>query len=60
VRVIATAPGDALKTPVVYPVGLKTGLGERAEAAEAFLGFLKDAEAAKVFTAYGFKVIQAK
>jgi len=57
VKVIAIAPEETLKTPVVYPVGLKTGLGEQAEAAEAFFGFLKDMDAARVFAYYGFKVI---
>ena len=57
VRVIAAATGDMLETPVVYPVGLMTGLGDRAEAAQAFLDFLKSPEAASVFASYGFKTI---
>jgi molybdate transport system substrate-binding protein len=55
VRVIATAPEGALKSPVVYPVGLRSELGEKAEAATAFLDFLKSSEAARVFANYGFK-----
>jgi molybdate transport system substrate-binding protein len=55
VRVIATAPEGTLKTPVIYPVGLQPGLGDKAEAAEAFLAFLKGAEALEVFKSYGFK-----
>ena len=57
VRVIAVAPEDALDTLVIYPVGLKTDLGDKAEAATAFLDFLKSPEAAKVFESYGFKVL---
>lgn len=55
VRVIASAPEGTLKTPVVYPVGMQAGLGEKAEAAEAFLEFLKSPAALKVFEEYGFK-----
>jgi len=55
VRVIATAPEGTLTTPVVYPVGLQPGLGDKAEAAEAFLGFLKGDDALEVFKSYGFK-----
>jgi len=57
VRVIAIAPEGTLKTPVVYPVGLKPELGEQADAAKAFLDFLKGSIAAKVFESYGFKVL---
>ena len=57
VRVIAVAPDGSLQAPVVYPVGLKTDLGGQAEAATAFLGFLKSSDAAKIFESYGFKVL---
>ena len=57
VKVIATAPVGMLKTPIVYPVGLQTGLGEKAEAAEAFMSFLKGLDALRVFSAFGFKTI---
>jgi len=57
VRVIAVAPEMALKTPVVYPVGLSADIGGQAEAAEAFFSFLKSPEAAYVFTGYGFKTL---
>jgi len=57
VRVIAVAPEGTLKSPVVYPVGLKTDLGGKEESATAFLEFLKSPEAASVFESYGFKVI---
>ena len=57
VRVIAVAPEGSLEKPVVYPVGLATDLGDRAEAADAFLDFLKSSGAAKVFEKYGFKVL---
>ena len=57
VRVIAVAPEGSLEKPVVYPVGLAADLGDRAEAATVFLDFLKGSGAAKVFEAYGFKVL---
>ena len=55
VKVIATAPAEALKTPVYYPVGLQTDPGDKAEVAEAFMSFLKSPEALDVFRSYGFK-----
>ena len=55
VRVIASAPEGSLETPVVYPVGLQTGLGDKEETATAFYGFLKGPEALSVFGSYGFK-----
>ena len=57
VRVIAAAPEGSLEQPVVYPVGLAMDLGDRAEAANTFLRFLKGSDAAKVFEKYGFKVL---
>ena len=57
VEIIAEAPEDSLKTPVVYPVGLiedaEASDADR-EAAEAFLEYLQTEEAMKVFEAYGF------
>ena len=55
VLVIAAAPEGTLKTPVVYPVGLQAGLGDKAEAAETFLAFLKSPQVLEVFKSYGFK-----
>jgi len=55
VRVIAVPPEGSLKTPVVYPVGLMTGLGDKAEAAQALIEFLKSPEALEVYEKYGFK-----
>ena len=57
VRVIAIAPAGTLQTPVVYPVGLLANLGDREEAAAAFLKFLKSDDAAMIFTDYGFKTL---
>ena len=57
VRVIAIAPAGTLQTPVVYPVGLLADLGDREEAATAFLKFLKSDDAAMIFTDYGFKTL---
>ena len=57
VEIIAEAPEDSLKTPVVYPVGLiedaEASDADR-EAAEAFLEYLQTEEAMNVFEAYGF------
>lgn len=57
VRVIASAPQDTLKTPVVYPVGLQTEIGDKAEAAMAFLEYLRSPAAFEVFKEFGFKPI---
>ena len=57
VDVIAEAPADALKTPVLYPVGLiedKEASEDDTAAAEAFLEYLQSDEALEVFEKYGF------
>ena len=57
VDVIAEAPADALKTPVLYPVGLiedKEASEDDTAAAEAFLKYIKSDDAMKVFEKYGF------
>lgn len=57
VEVIAEAPAEALKTPVLYPVGLiedTEASEEETAAAEAFLAYLKSEEALHVFEEYGF------
>ncbi len=54
VKVIATAPADALKTPVIYPVAVLAGSANR-EAAQLFVDFLRSDEAMAVFESYGFK-----
>lgn len=57
VDVIAEAPADALKTPVLYPVGLiedKEASEDDTAAAEAFLEYIKSDDAMKVFEKYGF------
>ena len=56
VKIIAPAPAGSLETPVIYPVGLQTELGDKAEVANAFMSFLQSPEAAKVFESYGFKM----
>ena len=56
VDVIAEAPADALKTPVLYPVGLiedKEASEDDTAAAEAFLEYIKSDDAMKVFEKYG-------
>ena len=55
VTVIASAPAGTLKTPVVYPVGLQMNLGDKTEATEVFLDFVKSQKALEVFRSYGFK-----
>ena len=62
VDVIAEAPADALKTPVLYPVGLiedKEASEDDVAAAEAFLEYIKSDDAMKVFEKYGFTAYKA-
>ena len=62
VYVIAEAPADALKTPVLYPVGLiedKEASEDDTAAAEAFLEYIKSDDAMKVFEKYGFTAYKA-
>ena len=62
VDVIAEAPADALKTPVLYPVGLiedKEASEDDTAAAEAFLEYIKSDDAMKVFEKYGFAAYKA-
>lgn len=57
VEIIAEAPADALKNPVVYPVArIKNEEADEDEkdAAQEFLQYLTTDEAAKVFEEYGF------
>lgn len=57
VEILAEAPADALKTPVLYPVGLtEDAEASEAEAAAAdvFLEYLQSDEAMSVFEEYGF------
>lgn len=63
VDVIAEAPADALKTPVLYPVGLiedKEASEDDTAAAEAFLEYIKSDDAMKVFEKYGFTAYKAE
>ena len=62
VDVIAEAPADALKTPVLYPVGLiedKEASEDDTAATEAFLEYIKSHDAMKVFEKYGFTAYKA-
>ena len=62
VDVIAEAPADALKTPVLYPVGLiedKEASEDDIAAAEAFFEYIKSDDAMKVFEKYGFTAYKA-
>lgn len=62
VDVIAEASADALKTPVLYPVGLiedKEASEDDTAAAEAFLEYIKSDDAMKVFEKYGFTAYKA-
>lgn len=57
VEIIAEAPADSLKTPVLYPVGLiesAEATEDDAKAAEVFMEYLQSDEAIKVFEEYGF------
>ena len=63
VDVIAEAPADALKTPVLYPVGLiedKEASEDDTAATEAFLEYIKSDDAMKVFEKYGFTAYKAE
>ena len=63
VDVIAEASADALKTPVLYPVGLiedKEASEDDTAAAEAFLEYIKSDDAMKVFEKYGFTAYKAE
>ena len=59
VDVIAEAPADALKTQVLYPVGLIEDKEASEDAAEAFLEYIKSDDAMKVFEKYGFTAHKA-
>ena len=62
VDVIAEAPADALKTPVLYPVGLiedKEASEDDTADTEAFLEYIKSDDAMKVFEKYGFTAYKA-
>lgn len=57
VEIIAEAPADALKTPVLYPVGLtedSEASEEETAAADEFLKYLQSDDALAVFEEYGF------
>ena len=55
VKVLADAPADALKTPVIYPVAaLKKSKNK--DAADKFVKFLQSEKALKVFRSYGFTI----
>jgi molybdate transport system substrate-binding protein len=53
VEVIGTFPEDS-HTPIVYPMAMVS----QSEEAKAFLDYLSQAEAAKIFAHYGFKRLQ--
>lgn len=53
VTVVAEAPADSLKKPVIYPIGV-LAKAPQAEAAKDFAAFLQTEEAMKIFAAYGF------
>ena len=55
VRVIGRFPEDA-HAPIVYPAAV-TERSENANAARAFLDFLRKPEAARIFARYGFRVL---
>lgn len=57
VEVICKAPEEALKKPVIYPLGLiknKEADEKTVEEAKSFYEYLKGEEAFKVFESYGF------
>lgn len=53
VTVVAEAPADSLKKPVIYPIGV-LAKAPQAEAAKDFAAFLQTEEAMNIFAAYGF------
>lgn len=53
VTVVAEAPADSLKKPVIYPIGV-LAKAPQAEAAKDFAAFLQTEEAMKIFAACGF------
>lgn len=56
VKIIEAAPAGSLKTPVIYPIALLSGIDDtQKELATALLDFLKSPEAMAVFEKYGFK-----
>jgi molybdate transport system substrate-binding protein len=55
VKVVCEAPDDALKTPVIYPVGVIKDANDK-EAAQAFVDFLQTQEAQDKFVEYGFTI----
>ena len=63
VDIIAEAPADSLKTPVLYPVGLiedKEASEDDTRAAEVFLDYVESDAAIKVFEDYGFTAYEAE
>ena len=61
-HILAEAPSDSLKTPVLYPAGLiedKEASEDDTKAAEEFLGYIKSDAAMKVFEDYGFTAYDA-
>ena len=63
VDIIAEAPADSLKTPVLYPVGLiedKEASEDDTRAAEDFLDYVESDAAIKVFEDYGFTAYEAE
>ena len=57
VEIMTSAPGEHLKTPVIYPVGLVTNKEAdevQKQAAKDFIEFLTSDEVIKVFEEYGF------
>ena len=53
VKVVAEAPADSLKSPVLYPVAM-TKEAPNQEAAEAFYEFILSDDAMTIFESYGF------
>lgn len=53
VKVVATAPQDSLKEPVVYPVAM-VKKSQHEKQAKAFLEFLQTKKAKAIFADYGF------
>lgn len=53
VKIIAEAPSDSLKSPVLYPVAI-TKEAPNKEAAAAFLEYITSDDAVEIFKSYGF------
>lgn len=55
IKILAIVPEDALKTPVIYPIGIVES-SKHKEEAKLLMDFLQSDQAQQIFEKYGFKV----